>query len=144
MRNFKCQHNFNELPRKFSVDVTVENADVTLLHNMCFTDFNFSLMGRGIRMVIDFDRLNINGRHSTKTMTIGGRPVDGAGPMNIDLFDMEVTATALFDFIEPNSRMNITSISSTTRVTRATANLQGFNHNISKFHSKLKYFNLKS
>jgi hypothetical protein len=92
---------------------------------MCIEAFDFRITGWAMRMEIHFDRLNIDGFHETQTMTVGGRPVTGNGPMRIDLFDMYVTAIAQLEVLQPSGNLNVTSLNSQVRVTRANADMRG-------------------
>lgn len=100
------------------------NVDLTMMHNMCLTDFQFSALAMAMRMNIHFNRLLMRGHHSTVATTLLGVGVRGEGPMTMELRDMHVDATAFIQNIPGG--MNITSITSTTRVTSAIASFQGF------------------
>lgn len=101
------------------------DASLTLLHNMCLTDFQFSIGAFAMRMNIHFNRLLLNGFHSTVATTMLGIGVTGEGPMSMELRDMHVDATAQLVNL-PNGNMHVQSMHSDVRVTAATANFEGF------------------
>lgn len=101
------------------------NAAITRLHNMCITDFQFSIAAFAMRMNIHFNSLMINGFHSTEAVTMLGIRVTGQGPMWMELRDMFVDATAIIVNL-PNGNMHVQSMHSDVRVTSATANFDGF------------------
>lgn len=92
---------------------------------MCLEAFDFSIGARAMRMEIHFDRLNLNGQHTTIAQTIGGLPVTGDGNMVIDLNDMYVVSLARISNL-PNGNLNIDSMESSTRVTSSNARMTGF------------------
>lgn len=107
------------------VTVNMTNADLTLLHNMCLTDFQFSIAANAMRMVIHFDRLLLLGTHSTVATTLLGVAVRGEGPMRMELRDMHVDATAQLTNL-PNGNLHVASMQNAVRVTSATSNFEGF------------------
>jgi hypothetical protein len=110
----------------YSIDFTLRNADVTNQHNMCFTFFDFSIVGLIIRFNMNVPTLNIRGTHSTSAQLSGiANPVVGNGNVNINANNVEVSATTQMRTL-PNGNLTVTHLVANNRVQTVQAQLTGF------------------
>lgn len=106
----------------------MRDANVTRLMHMCLEDFNLSVISLIMRFNAHFDRLNIDGLHTTHANMINGIvtvPISGSGTVNMDVNDVRVSVTAQLATGE-GGLLSMTNMHSVVVVNTVDARLTGF------------------
>jgi Haemolymph juvenile hormone binding protein (JHBP) len=93
---------------------------------MCFSFFDLTIAGLIMRFELNIPTMNIRGFHSTSAQLIGIQaPVDGNGNFNMNINNVQVSATAQLRNL-PNGNLNMVHLVSNVRIASAVAELTGF------------------
>lgn len=106
----------------------MRDAYVTRLKHMCLSDFDMQILGLIMRFNIDFDRLNIDGLHTTHANMINGIitiPISGQGTIHMDINNVRVNAIGQLATL-PNGNLFMQHLVSTVVVGTVDASLSGF------------------